>query len=164
MKKNFFLDVDNNDRLSYRPEEENAIANTHSNEPDDDTFGPQSVPPEEEQVPEDPCMNTLEEGMTKSKQIIASNTEEERNNTSGGNDVSHVSQERNIEESTERQNNCEVPNDTVTVPRSGHGHFISYHFRSEDQRVRRMFRQFVNRSRPQSARSSDIVKAAIYKL
>ncbi|VDK64821.1 unnamed protein product, partial [Onchocerca ochengi] len=150
--------VDNNDHLSYRLEEENAIANTHSNEPGDDTFGPQSLPLEEEQVPEDPCMNTLEEGITKNRQILALNMEEERNNTSGGDDISHVSQERNIEESTERQNNCEVPNDTVTVPRSGHGHFVSYHFRPEDQRVRRMFRQFVNRSRPQSARSSDIVK------
>lgn len=50
MKKIFCLGVDNNDHLSYRLEEENAIANTHSNEPGDDTFGPQSLPLEEEQV------------------------------------------------------------------------------------------------------------------
>ncbi|EJD73978.1 hypothetical protein LOAG_18639 [Loa loa] len=144
--------VDNSDPLSYRPEEENATASSHSDEPGDDTFSVRSLPPEEEQVPEDPCMSTLEEaGITKGRQVLAVNVEEEQNNTSGNHDLS---QERSTEESDDRQEN---PNDTVAVAqRSGHGHFVPHHFRPDDQRIRRMFRQFVNRSRPQSTRSFDI--------
>lgn len=100
-------------------------------------------------------MSTLEEGgVTKGGQVSATNVEVEQN-TSSSDDVS---QERNTEESNEWQ---ETPNDTVTVvQRPGHGHFVPYHFRPDDQRIRRMFRQFVNRSRPQSTRSADIVKGS----
>nr|CTP80797.1 Bm4243 [Brugia malayi] len=140
--------IDNN-----RSEEENTIASTHSNEPNDDTFSSRSLPFEEEQVPEDPCMSTLDEvGITNGKLVM--NVEVEQNNTSAGDDLPQES--RNTEESNERQ---ETTNDTVTVvQRSGHGHFVPYHLRPDDQRIRRMFRQFVNRSRPQSNRSVDIAK------
>ncbi|CAG9533588.1 unnamed protein product [Cercopithifilaria johnstoni] len=144
--------IDNNDHLSYRPEEENTATNTHLNEPSDDTFIAVSLPFEEEQVPEDPCMSTLEEaGITKARQVLAVNVEKEQNNSVGDD----LSQERSTEESNEQQ---ETPNDTVTVVQRS-GHFVSDHFRPDDQRIRRMFRQFVNRSRPQSTRSTDIVKA-----
>ncbi|VDO10916.1 unnamed protein product [Brugia timori] len=140
--------IDNN-----RSEEENTVASTHSNEPNDDTFSSRSLPFEEEQVPEDPCMSTLDEvGITNGKLVM--NVEVEQNNTSAGDDLPQES--RNTEESNERQ---ETTNDTVTVvQRSGHGHFVPYHLRPDDQRIRRMFRQFVNRSRPQSNRSVDIAK------
>ncbi|KAM3721050.1 3'-5' RNA helicase [Dirofilaria immitis] len=152
--------ISSSEHLSYRPEEKNVITSSHSNEPDDDTFGLRSLPLEEEQVPEDPCTSTLEEGgMTKSRQTLVNSVKEDRNNASSSDDISHVSQEGNIEESTERQNSCEVSTDTVAlVSRSGHGHFVPSHFRSNDQRNRRIFRQFVNRSRPQSTRSSDTAK------
>uniref|UniRef100_A0A158Q6T0 RNA helicase n=1 Tax=Elaeophora elaphi TaxID=1147741 RepID=A0A158Q6T0_9BILA len=146
--------IDSSGHLSYRPETENVTASTHSNEPSDDTFNPISPPPEEEQVPEDPCMSTLEEaGITKDRQALVMNVEEERSNTSGGDDLSR---ERSTEESNQQQ---ETPNDTIRiVQRPGHGHFVPNHFRSDDQRIRRMFRQFVNRSRPQSTRSADVSK------
>ncbi|VBB30742.1 unnamed protein product [Acanthocheilonema viteae] len=144
--------IDNNNRMSYHPEE-NGTASTHSSEPGDDSFIQISFPPEEEQVPEDPCMSTLEEtGVTKSKQILAMNLGEERNDASGGDDLS---QERNTEESNERQ---ETSNGIAPVVQRS-GHFVPDHFRSDDQRIRRMFRQFVNRSRPQSTRSADVAKA-----
>lgn len=99
-------------------------------------------------------MSTLEEaGITKGRQIVTINVEEERNNISGGDDLS---QERNNEESNERQ---EASNDTVVVVQRSE-HFTPEHLRSDDQRFRRMFRQFVNRSRPQSARSADISKSS----
>ncbi|VDK79294.1 unnamed protein product [Litomosoides sigmodontis] len=144
--------IDNNGRLSYRSEEGNAIASIHSNEPGDDTFIQISLPPEEEQVPEDPCMSmsTLEEAeITKCRQVLTMNVTEERNSTSGGDDLS---QERSAEESNERQ---EMLNDTVTVVQRSENS-VQDHVRSDDQRIRRMFRQFVNRSRPQSTRSADI--------
>lgn len=50
VKELFVLGIDNSAHLSYRPEEENATASSHSNEPGDDTFSPRSLLPEEEQV------------------------------------------------------------------------------------------------------------------
>lgn len=99
-------------------------------------------------------MSTLEEAeITKERRVLAVNVEEERNNASGGDDLL---QERSTEESNERQ---ETPNDTVTVVQRSENS-VPDHFRSDDQRIRRMFRQFVNRSRPQSTRSVDIANGS----
>lgn len=100
-------------------------------------------------------MSTLEEaGITKGKQILATNVEEEVDNTLGGDSLS---QERSNEESSERQ---ETHSNTVSVvQRSGHGHSVLCHFRPDDQHIRRVF---VNRSRPQSSRSCDVIKGSCF--
>ncbi|VDM96782.1 unnamed protein product [Thelazia callipaeda] len=142
--------------LSYHAVAKNDVAGAYSNETSSVVnISSPSLPPEDEQVPEDPCMGTSEEMDDKNRSVLMTDVNETEEDLV--NRDMQVLPEKVDKEEIERRDNFAATDD-ANISDSGRGrsrYLNPCHFRSEDQRIRRIFRQFVNRSRPQAVRVSD---------